>query len=121
MQGQADGRIDINTKLRKLRRMLRGTGGAEYANFVEVRFADNGPGIDPSILQNVFIPFYTTKSSGSGLGLSVCQRLVRDAGGEIELRSQVGQGSIFSVVLPVVKTEKKTDPKLEALRETPIN
>ncbi|MBN2717804.1 MAG: hypothetical protein JXX14_18285, partial [Deltaproteobacteria bacterium] len=102
MSKQSAARLDISTKMRKLRRLQRGLTGADYANFIEIRFADNGPGIEPGVLQNIFIPFFTTKSKGSGLGLSVCQRLIRDAGGEIEVRSQLGHGSIFSVVLPVV-------------------
>ncbi|MBN2341004.1 MAG: hypothetical protein JXX29_06025 [Deltaproteobacteria bacterium] len=106
MIDQDNAHLEIVTKLRKLRRMQRGLSGADYANFVEVRFADNGPGIEPGVLQNIFIPFFTTKSKGSGLGLSVCQRLIRDAGGEIEVRSQLGSGSIFTVVLPVAIGER---------------
>jgi len=67
---------------------------------VVVRFSDNGPGIAPDILENIFIPFFTTKAKGSGLGLSVCQRMLRDAGGDIEVSSRKGHGSIFTVVLP---------------------
>ena len=72
---------------------------------MELRFSDNGPGIEPEILQNIFIPFFTTKSRGSGLGLAVCQRILRDAGGEIEVRSRAGQGTIFTVVLPASEEE----------------
>jgi len=121
MERQENGRLDISSKLRKVRRITRGTSGAEYANFVEIRFSDTGPGIDPAIAQNVFIPFFTTKSRGSGLGLAVCQRIIRDAGGEIELRSQVGLGSIFSVVLPAARSERRSDADAERVRETPIS
>jgi nitrogen-specific signal transduction histidine kinase len=107
MGSQENAALEISIKLRKVRRMQK-DGNQANVNFTEIRFADNGPGIEPGILQNIFIPFFTTKSSGAGLGLSVCQRLVRDAGGDIELRSQVGQGSIFSVVLPIARKERKS-------------
>ncbi|MFO8072439.1 MAG: ATP-binding protein [Polyangia bacterium] len=101
-------RLSVSTKMHSIRRG-RDTGGErDRSRFVEVRFADNGPGIPPEILQNIFIPFFTTKSKGSGLGLSVCQRIVRDAGGEIEVRSQMGQGSIFTVVLPATEEQKES-------------
>jgi two-component system, NtrC family, sensor histidine kinase HydH len=101
MEGEDKPRLDVSTRLRSLRVMREGAvGAAEPSRFVEVRFADSGPGIPPETLQNIFIPFFTTKAKGSGLGLALCQRLVRDAGGEIEVRSQVGQGAIFTVVLP---------------------
>lgn len=119
MREQETSRVEIVTKVRKLRRMQRGLSSADYANFVEIRFADNGPGIEPRVLQNIFIPFYTTKSSGSGLGLSVCQRLIRDAGGEIEVRSQVGHGSIFSVVLPAVSPDRDSESDVSRRDSSP--
>ena len=101
------GRLEIKSRRRTVRTMRSAGGELEPVQYVEIRFSDNGPGIPPEILQNVFIPFYTTKSRGSGLGLSVCQRIIRDAGGEIEVRSQVGQGTIFTVVMPVAHPEER--------------
>lgn len=100
-------RLSVSTRMHSVRRGRETGGERDRSRFVEVRFADNGPGIRPEILQNIFIPFFTTKSKGSGLGLSVCQRIVRDAGGEIEVRSQMGQGSIFTVVLPAIEERKE--------------
>jgi nitrogen-specific signal transduction histidine kinase len=100
MEDQADARLEIATRVKKVRRLRRVRDGFEPQRFVEIRFSDNGPGIEPAVLQRVFIPFFTTKPKGAGLGLSVCQRIIRDAGGDIEVRSQVGQGTIFTVVLP---------------------
>jgi signal transduction histidine kinase len=98
------GRLEISTRLRAVRVRADSRSDKEASrDYVEIRFADNGPGIEPAILEKIFIPFFTTKEEGSGLGLSVCLRIVRDAGGEIEVRSQVGQGSIFTVVLPAVE------------------
>ncbi|MGM0601436.1 MAG: ATP-binding protein, partial [Candidatus Rifleibacteriota bacterium] len=67
---------------------------------VIVVFEDNGSGIPPEKLQDIFNPFMTTKEDGTGLGLSMAQRIVEEHGGKIEVHSTVGEGSIFSVALP---------------------
>jgi signal transduction histidine kinase len=69
---------------------------------VVVRFRDHGPGIAPEILPRIFIPFYTTRERGTGLGLALSQRIVEDAGGTIEVHSEPGRGADFTVVLPTV-------------------
>ena len=106
MEEQADAKLEIATRVKKVRRLRRVQTGFEPVRYVEIRFSDNGPGIEPEVLQRIFIPFYTTKTKGSGLGLSLCQRIIRDAGGDIEVRSQVGQGTIFTVVLPACGDER---------------
>jgi two-component system cell cycle sensor histidine kinase/response regulator CckA len=67
---------------------------------VEVR--DTGCGIPADLLGRIFDPFFTTKSvgTGTGLGLSICHGIVRSLGGEIQVESQVGKGSLFRVLLP---------------------
>jgi two-component system sensor histidine kinase HydH len=112
MDGQTAPRLEISTRLRRVRRMRPREGEIEPAHYVEVRFNDHGPGIPPEILEKIFIPFFTSKEKGSGIGLSICQRIIRDAGGEIEVRSQVGQGTIFTVVLPA--TVEQPDEREEA-------
>ena len=67
-----------------------------------VVFRDTGPGIPPEILQNLFEPFFTTKSSGLGLGLSICYELVHRHNGTITAESQIDEGSIFTVWLPLL-------------------
>jgi len=109
MGDQADAKLEIATRIKKVRRMRRVQNGFDPVRFVEIRFSDNGPGIEPEVLQRIFIPFYTTKTKGSGLGLSLCQRIIRDAGGDIEVRSQVGQGTIFTVVLPACGDERPSN------------
>ena len=68
---------------------------------VEVRVSDNGPGIPASVVSNIFTPFFTTKSRGAGLGLSISRRIVEDHGGWIGVESAPGEGATFRVVLPV--------------------
>lgn len=63
--------------------------------------SDSGPGIPRENLPSIFEPLFTTKSSGIGLGLAVCQNLVQLNGGTIEVESVVGQGTTFTVWLPV--------------------
>ena len=63
--------------------------------------ADNGRGIAPDHLPNIFRPFYTTKGDGTGLGLSLARRIVEDHHGRIDVTSTVGKGTTFAVVLPL--------------------
>jgi two-component system, NtrC family, sensor kinase len=65
-----------------------------------VQIADTGPGIPQEHLEKIFTPFFTTKDTGSGLGLSVSYGIVKDHGGEILVQSTPGQGTSFNIVLP---------------------
>lgn len=67
---------------------------------VAVAVEDNGCGIDPAIMPKVFDPFFTQKEDGTGLGLSISQKIVDQHGGRIEIRSELGKGSVFTVFLP---------------------
>lgn len=68
---------------------------------VIVEVTDTGRGISPENLPNIFRPFYTTKGDGTGLGLSLAHRIVEDHQGRIDVKSTVGQGTTFTVVLPL--------------------
>jgi two-component system, sporulation sensor kinase E len=68
---------------------------------VWVSVADTGGGIPQEQINHIFEPFYTTKKKGTGLGLMIVQRIVRQHGGRIELESRVGQGTMFRVCLPL--------------------
>ena len=63
--------------------------------------ADNGPGIPEQDLSKIFLPFYTTKSEGTGLGLAVVQKVVLQHGGSIEARNRQGGGAEFLLWLPL--------------------
>jgi two-component system NtrC family sensor kinase len=72
------------------------------AEWIELVVRDDGIGIPEEHLSHIFEPFYTTKESGgSGLGLAISQNIVERHGGQIEVRSVVGQGTAFRIVLPV--------------------
>jgi signal transduction histidine kinase len=96
MEGK--GVLTVATSLRE------GTKRGEPSTFVEISFRDTGKGITPETLSDIFIPFYTTREGGTGLGLPICQRIVENHRGRIEVRSEVGQGSVFSVLLPPADT-----------------
>ena len=88
----------------------RGTltvGTQRLDNTVRVSFADDGPGIAPENLSQVFNPFYTTKpvGKGTGLGLSISHGIVAEHGGSIYVTSQPGEGATFVVELPLTVTE----------------
>jgi signal transduction histidine kinase len=68
--------------------------------YASVVVSDTGRGISPQNLPNIFRPFYTTRGDGTGLGLSLAQRIVEDHHGRIEVSSVVGHGSRFTVLLP---------------------
>jgi len=69
---------------------------------VIIRFTDTGGGISPENLSRVFEPYFTTKSSGSGLGLLIVRRIVREHGGELALESKEGQGLTLTIRLPIL-------------------
>lgn len=84
----------------------------EPKQFVEVRVKDEGPGIPAPLLEQIFIPFFTTKARGTGLGLALCQRIVQHHGGNIEVRSVEGHGATFVIRLPAVSQKKRDTESL---------
>ncbi|MFH1169778.1 MAG: ATP-binding protein [Chloroflexota bacterium] len=68
-----------------------------------VRFEDNGCGIPPENMGKIFEPLFTTKPKGIGLGLAITRRLIEQHSGTIEVKSQVGKGTTFTVRLPIQK------------------
>ena len=74
--------------------------------WVEVRLDDEGPGIEPDQVARIFEPFYTTKESGVGMGLAVCQRIVTAHDGVIRPALREGGGTSMSVRLPAARMEE---------------
>ena len=75
--------------------------GEDTLPFVRISFADTGEGIAPDDLERILEPFYTTKDGGTGLGLTITQRIVESHGGRIEVESGTGRGTVFRIFLPV--------------------
>ena len=67
---------------------------------VELRFEDTGVGMSPEVLAQAFRPFFTTKTRGTGVGLSISQKIVEAHGGRLTARSRDGEGSTFTISLP---------------------
>ncbi len=92
------------------------TGSA--SDWVWVDVSDTGGGIGQDKINHIFEPFYTTKKKGTGLGLMIVQRIVRQHGGHIELESRVGQGTTFRIRLPLHERQLKL---LEATKNETAN
>ncbi len=73
--------------------------GYEDAENVKIKISDNGPGISSEVIDNIFVPFFTTKKEGSGIGLSLSKQILRKHGGNIEVVSKEGEGATFTVVM----------------------
>lgn len=78
---------------------------SENYPFVELFIQDNGPGIPPERLEKVFEPYFTTKSSGTGIGLTMVHKIITEHSGNIKVESQPGKGVAFTLMLPQYQGE----------------
>ncbi|MCC6645015.1 MAG: GAF domain-containing protein [Polyangiaceae bacterium] len=103
------GTVTIST-----RRQARGE-----AEFVVMSVADTGSGMSAGVLQNLFVPFFTTRAAGTGLGLAISQRILQDAGGAIEVKTREGEGTTFLVLVPVAgeAVESPLPPRIAAVSD----
>ena len=79
---------------------------------VKIQVIDTGPGIPPKLMPKIFTPFFTTKdvahkgeTKGTGLGLAICKEIIEHHGGRIEVHSEVGKGTTFTIQLPPAGAE----------------
>jgi two-component system NtrC family sensor kinase len=79
--------------------------------YIEVRFIDSGIGIPQENINKLFDPFFTTKGSGTGLGLAVTYGIIEQHDGKIEVRSEVGQGTVFTLSFPVEDQTVDSNPR----------
>lgn len=91
----AGGRVTLSTGRRRIR------SGDRSGDVIEIAFQDGGEGIKKEDLEKIFLPFFTTKKQGSGLGLAAVHRIVDLHGGWIRVDSKPGKGSRFVVCLPL--------------------
>lgn len=78
------------------------SAGITPGNHLFLRVTDNGTGIDPEVQERIFIPFFTTKPTGSGIGLTISRQIMHQHHGSITVQSKVGEGSTFTLLFPIV-------------------
>jgi hypothetical protein len=98
---EREGKITVAAK-------IDAAGGPGQANLVEISVSDTGVGIPPESTERIFRPFYTTKRGGTGLGLSLCRRIIRQHGGTLTVESKLGKGSRFIIRLPMREAVEET-------------
>lgn len=92
---EQEGKITIQA------RVLGGSGAPNRPNYIEISVSDTGSGISREQLEKIFRPFYTTKRGGTGLGLSLCRRIISQHGGTLTAESEINKGSRFIIRLPM--------------------
>ena len=95
----ADYQPTVTVLTKRLVPPLGGKGGQEIA----ISISDNGPGIPKSAMDKIFQPFFTTKPTGqgTGLGLSLSYDIIKAHGGELKVETKEGEGTVFTIQLPV--------------------
>ena len=85
---------------------------ADEQGSVVIEVRDSGSGMSREVMKRVFEPFFTTKNigAGTGLGLSIVRGMVRAVGGDIQVESKIGNGSLFRVVLPNAASDATATP-----------
>jgi signal transduction histidine kinase len=84
-------------------RVLNVASQLDEPNAVLVTVQDTGPGIDPNRMDRIFDAFFSTKSSGMGMGLFICRSIVESQGGRLWVTAAVPHGAIFHLVLPIAE------------------
>ncbi|MDD2851042.1 MAG: ATP-binding protein [Desulfuromonadaceae bacterium] len=95
-----DGRLTVSSRVLADYRM---TQDQQRSRFVAIEVADDGPGIPQEDLENIWTPFFSTKSGGTGLGLAICHKIVAEHRGMIKAESDPAHGTKFTVLLPLVR------------------
>ena len=97
--------IQVNCTLTVSTELLAGDAGqlkeGESRKWLRIRVSDSGAGISQENMGHLFEPFFTTKQNGTGLGLAVTRRIIEEHRGSIEVESHLGQGTTFTVMLPM--------------------
>jgi signal transduction histidine kinase len=109
-----DGEISVETETLELGRaaldrLLFGQE-REPGRYLRLTVRDNGSGIEAKTLERIFVPFFSTRFAGRGLGLAAVQGIVRGHKGALRVESTPGQGTIFSVYLPSLSTWHERAP-----------
>jgi two-component system cell cycle sensor histidine kinase/response regulator CckA len=100
------GRLHISTQTKFMERLIGGYDNIERGDYIVLTVSDTGVGIEKKDFKRIFEPFYTKKEmgrSGSGLGLAIVYGVIKDHNGYIDVTSEVGQGSQFTIYIPLSK------------------
>ncbi|KAA3615359.1 MAG: hypothetical protein DWQ05_13460 [Calditrichaeota bacterium] len=100
---QKEGKLHITTRLAQA---LPRLSVASNNDVIRVEISDTGGGIEADNLQKIFEPFYTRKKGGTGLGLTIARKIIEDHDGRIDVKSEVGIGTIFVIIIPVGNTDE---------------
>jgi PAS domain S-box-containing protein len=108
--GDRDGTILVTTRRVSLLKKESAAvpGLLPEGEYAALEVSDTGCGMSPETQDRIFDPFFSTKSAGRGLGLSVVSRIVRDLGGAVRLKSGLGKGTTVEVMLPITVTQSET-------------
>ena len=110
-----EGIVAIRTRLVRLEQPSSSLAGELVpGEYVSLRVQDNGVGMDESTRSRIFDPFFTTKFTGRGLGLAAVLGIIRAHHGGIEVQSEPGKGSVFTVFFPVLKGQRATPAAVSA-------
>jgi signal transduction histidine kinase len=75
----------------------------DHSNQVKIEIEDNGQGIEEEMRSKIFVPYFTTKGTGTGLGLAMVKQIIENHGGSIYFDSEIGKGTCFTIMLPKSK------------------
>lgn len=90
----------------------------QLGQHIIVTITDTGHGIPEEVMSKLFVPFFTTRKTGSGLGLAVTRRIIENHGGRIDIESGVGRGTSFIITLPIVRsTQQVRQDELRSQRD----
>lgn len=107
----AGGELEINAEDVKIDTSSHLSQDLQPGTYIKIKVSDTGSGIPPKHLREIFQPFFTTKETGkgTGLGLSIVQSIVKNHGGYIDVESEVGKGTQFSVYLPASRSMARSE------------
>lgn len=103
---EESGEINISAGLSE-KRLGESHIGQRESDAIVIRIRDNGQGMSEKNLSNIFTPYFTTKASGSGLGMTITHQIIEQHRGEITVASQEGKGTVFTIRLPKADTKKE--------------
>jgi two-component system sporulation sensor kinase A len=81
----------------------------QSGHWIVVRISDTGGGIPEDVMGKLFVPFFTTRKTGSGLGMAVTRRIIENHGGEIKIESELGVGTTVEMRVPIVRSSQEAE------------